>query len=118
MSRKLKASRMSKEQYIAALCKNGITLEDLTKEYRRGYDRGFRDASPACTEMTYAAAVLALRKEFKFGQDRCERFLREMDRQMVENIDSTEAIQKVFDEIGLQIRFKEALDDHIEKVKK
>jgi hypothetical protein len=89
--------------------------QKIEKALREGYDEGFKAASPAIIEMTYAAAVLALHKEFKFGQERCRRFLTEMDHQLTENIDSTEAIQKVLDEVGVSIRFRESMDGLGEK---
>lgn len=90
--------------------KNGITTEDLQKSFKEGFDEGFSAASPEITKTAYAAVVLALRQEFGFGRERCKRALIAMNNHILNTLDSIEAIDKVYDEIGLILKMDNPLE--------
>ena len=52
--------RMTKEQRMDALVKNGITIKDLEENYNKGYEAGFAVASGPVIKTCYAAVCLAL----------------------------------------------------------
>lgn len=108
--------RGSNEVKIALLMKQGISPDDLEKEYRDGYDAGFRAGGEYTLKTVYAAVCLALNKEFGFGRERAARVLCAADRIVCETIASPEAIEEVFDKMHLRIAFKEPFD-RVEAVK-
>lgn len=83
------------------------------------YREGFRDGSSATFRMAYAAVCLVLHQHFGFGQERCYRVLRALDEEMSPGgqLTISGAIDKVYDEIGLQLNFLEPFD-RIEKTEK
>ena len=103
---------LTKEQRKAQLFKNGITAEDLEKEFKAGYESGFHDAFPAVMKTLYAAIVLALRHDpkLRFGRKRCKRVLCAVDDLVIEHLTSQEIIDAVFEEIGLVLNFQEPFD--------
>ena len=110
--RKFQPKRMkgkTSNQIRNELMKNGITPEDLEKSYREGFDEGFSQASPEITKTAYAAVVLALREE-GFGQTRCKRVLTRTNDLILHTLDSIEAIDKVYEEIGLVLRLNDPLE--------
>lgn len=102
--------RTTNEQRIKALIRNGITPEDLEKEYRNGYDAGFKDAAPCVVKTAYAAICLALQELHGFGQEQCADVLARVDNHILHSLTSIDAIEEVFDKIGLQINFDEPFE--------
>ena len=109
--------RMTPEQRAAAWSKNGITMQDLLDEYNKGYTDGRKDGIDQVGQTVYAAVCLALKEIHGFGKKRCEDLLRAVDEKVMYSLTSKEAIQQVWDEIGLKQNFTEPFD-HIEKVEK
>lgn len=95
---------------IERLSKNGITPEDLKKEYDKGFDEGFRRAAEPIISSTYAAVCLALHELHGFGPKRCEDVLRLLDQKLLYSLTSVELAQQVLEDIGLTINFKEPFD--------
>ena len=103
---KPKYMRYNKEQQIAALYKNGITAKDLQKEYERGRDDGITGTF----KTIYAAVCLAVEELHGFKRERCKRLLERIDDIVINSLTSTEAIQEVFERIGLVIDFNESFE--------
>ncbi len=106
---------MTPEQRSAAWSKNGITTQDLLEEYNKGYADGRKDGIDQVGQTIYAAFCLALKELHGFGKKRCEELLRAVDEKVMYTLTSNEAIQQVWDEMGLRLNFAEPFD-HIEKV--
>lgn len=107
--------RETTDERIRRLCKNGITPQDLKKEWDEGYSAGFRDAAPCVIKTAYAAICLALQDLHGYGRKRCADVLREVDNYIVNSLTSAEAIEEVFDRIGLYINFDEPFERIEEK---
>lgn len=90
--------------------KNGLTPEDIDKAYREGFDEGFAAASPECTRTMFAAVALALHEEYGFGASRCMKVLQAVNNHIINTFDSTDAIDKVFQDLGLEIRLNDPLE--------
>lgn len=105
------ARGLTKTQRMNALIRNGITPEDVHKAYQEGYNEGFQQAAPNITRTIYAAAVLALRDEKdRWGRKRCKRMLENLDRHVIETLNSQEAIDRVWKEIGLIMDFQDPVE--------
>lgn len=101
----------SQEAMLSRMCKNGITPKDLEKEYYKGFDVGRDSAIRTC----YAAVCLAARDLLGFGSKRAYKLLLAMDNHVCETLSSMEAIDKVFDEMGITIRFHGDPFTHVEQ---
>lgn len=102
--------KLSKDARIDALVKNGITPDDLKKSFDEGYAAGFGDAAPSTFKTIYAAICLALHEMHGFGAKRCLDTLKCVDRIVIEQLTSAEAIQAVYDQIGLELDFNDPID--------
>lgn len=97
--------RFTSDQRINAMCKNGITPQDVDNAYQRGYKEAITNVSDYCMKDCYAAFLLAAHEVFGFGHDRCLRLLRAADDRIVNSLSSDESIQEVFDKLGVSINF-------------
>lgn len=102
--------RGSQDERVARIMKQGISPDDLEKEYHTGFDKGFREGGEYTLKTVYAAVCLALASEFKFGRDRAMRVLQATDKIVCESISAPETIDEVFDRLKLRIAFKEPFD--------
>jgi hypothetical protein len=102
----------SQELLLKRFAQNGITVKDLEKNYYLGFDAG-RDAA---TRTCYAAVCLAARDLLKFGPKRAHALLCKMDEHVCDTLSSKEAIDKVFEEMGITIHFYGDPFSHVERV--
>ena len=113
-SKKIPAyKKMTKEQRIAELVKNGITADDLDREWEAGYKEGFNQASPSIVKTIYAAIALAANNVYGFGRKRTKRLLKAVDDLVVDSLTSAEIVEEVWNKIGLKLDF----DDPMELIK-
>ena len=102
--------RETKEELTKRLIKNGITAEDLKREWDKGYSAGFKGAAEPVIRGCYAAICLALNDLHGFGQKRCADILNAVDEHLTMTLTSKEAIDEVYKRMGLKIDFKEPFD--------
>lgn len=102
---------------IRQMAKNGITVEQYDtareKEYKRGFSEGYRAGGEESMKMCYAAAALAAHELHGLGRKRILDFLQRIDSIVMTELNSEDAISKVFDDTGLHIDFY----DPIQRVK-
>lgn len=98
--------RMSHEQLMNAIAKNGLTVDDLKRCKAEGYQQGVESAVMQC----YAAFCLALHEQFGFGRERVLRALRAADDKVVFAIDGAEMVDEVFQRFGFKMDFKAGMD--------
>lgn len=97
--------RLTADDRIAAMCKNGITPKDLEKEFERGRMDGFKTAAEPMLKTCYAAICLALNDVHGFGAKRCFDVLTAVDDYVANTLVSAEAIEEVLDRMGLELDF-------------
>lgn len=102
--------RLTPEQRLASIQKNGITLKDLEKNYDLGWHDGVQAGIQRTFKACYAAFILAMRRQHRFGRFRCKRILNLADEQVTTALTTDELIQQVWDEIGLELDFKDPFD--------
>lgn len=104
----------SAEDLIRQMSRNGITPEQYDqhgrKEYERGLHEGYTDGGTESIKMVYAAICLALKELHGWGKKRCYDVLARVDEHVTNHLHSSEAIEEVFREVGLQIDFREPFD--------
>ena len=100
----------SQEVMLQKMCRNGITVKDLEAEWHKGHEAGRVSAIKTC----YAAVCLAAKEAMGFGPKRAYKLLCTMDKHVCESLSSMEAINKVLDEMGITISFRNDPFDRIE----
>ena len=91
--------------------RNGITLKDLNDEFDKGFNQGYRSGSDNALMACYAGLCLALRDLHGFGKKRCIDVLRALDERILYSLTGREAVEQVFDEMGITIHFDETFPD-------
>lgn len=107
--------RESPQDLVKKMVKNGISVEDLEKNYNIGFKDGFKMAGEPIVKGCFAAICLVLHEMHGFGRKRCCDVLNAVDRHMMYTLTSDEAIQEVWEKIGLHIDFGEPFDRIQEK---
>lgn len=98
------------EALVARICKNGITPEDLEKEYQKGFQEDYKLASVQMLETCYAALCLGAQDAFRFAQKRCLRLLTATDQHVMRMLGQKELIREVYERMGLRINFEDPFD--------
>lgn len=100
-----KARMKTVQDAKARIERNGITLEDMKANYHLGWGDGYKAAGEQVVRSCYAAICLALNELHGFGEKRCLAVLRNIDEKIMYSLDSAEAIQQVYDRMGLELDF-------------
>ncbi len=111
----IKAKLAARAAVMERISQQGISPQDLAREYDKGYKDGFMAAGVPITKGCYAAVCLAVHELFGFGKKRCVDVLRNIDERLIYMMDSQEYADKVLDEIGLEIRWADPMDRIAEK---
>lgn len=104
---------MRRSEAVSHLQRNGITIEDLQKNYDLGWEKGFNDASQPVIRTCYAAVCTALHDLYGFGSKRCKDVLNAIDQKIMYTLTTKEAIDEVWEKVGLHIDFKNIVEDRI-----
>ena len=113
----VRAQRMADDAAVQRIQRNGITLEDVMRAEEKSYAQGMQAGIENTMKTCYAAICLALNELHGFGRKRCREVLNAVDGKVVMTLVSEDAIQEVFDRMGLVIRFDAgALEERIEEV--
>lgn len=108
----------TKQQTIQSLQRNGITIADLEKNHRIGFEEGWKAAQDFYLTTCYAAAIRVLRRNADVTPSQCADFLREMDMLISTSITDEEAAAEALAEAGVEFHFAEALpEDRVEEVR-
>lgn len=112
----VRAQRMADNAAFQRIQKNGITLEDVKRAEEKSYAQGVQAGIENTMKTCYAAICLALNELHGFGTKRCKDVLNAVDEKVVMTLTSDEAIQEVFDRMGLVIRFNAGpLEERVEE---
>lgn len=113
----VRAQRMADNAAFQRIQKNGITLEDVKRAEEKSYAQGVQAGIENTMKTCYAAICLALNELHGFGTKRCKDVLNAVDEKVVMTLTSDEAIQEVFDRMGLVIRFNVGpLEERVEEM--
>lgn len=104
-----------RKKHVMRIEQNGITIDDLEKEYKRGYDKGFNEAAEPMYKYMMAAICLALRELHRWGEKRILRVLQCVDEKVIYALSTDEIVEEVLDKTGIEILFQEPFDRVKEK---
>lgn len=100
-----KWQKLTSDQRINAMCKNGITPRDVDDAYAQGRKDAIDHVSEYVMKDCYAAFLLAAHDVYGFGHKRCLRLLRAADDRICNSLASDEAVAEVFKTLGVRISF-------------
>jgi len=100
-----RAQRIADNEAFQRISKNGITIEDMHKAETEAYSKGVQDGKDGAVKTCFAAICLTLHELHGFGKERCAKVLNDVYDKLQFALTSQDAIQEVYDTIGLQIRF-------------
>ncbi len=96
------------------LMKPSLTMDDLHDVYAAATDKAENDAVHRVTDqvmkITYACAVSTLHREFGWGHDRCMRFLKAFDDDVLQMADKDEALERALDDVKISIKFHDGIN--------
>ena len=105
-----KTLQPGKAAAMARLIQNGITPEDLKKEFDAGFEAGFKEASAPMVRSMYAAVLLAAHELYGFGRKRGVRLLNRIDRIITDVLTSSELMEQVYKDLGVEMCFDEPVE--------
>lgn len=96
-----KWEKMNQDQLMRCLSKNGITLQDLERNYNMGVHAGIDSAYQVC----FAAVCLALNDLHGFGRIRCKRVMEKTQRYIIDSLTTADAVRDVYKRMGMKLDF-------------
>lgn len=96
-----KWEKMSHDQVMRCLTKNGITLKDLEWNYRQGLRAGIDGTYEIC----FAAVCLALNDLHGFGSLRCQRVCERMQYYIINSLTTADMVHDAYKRMKLTFDF-------------
>lgn len=93
--------KLSNQEVIARIQRNGITAKDLEREYDRGYLAGNAAGVEWGYDSSIGAVMLALHRVFGFGQKRLARLANAVAEIQIEYCTTEDTFRAVLDESGI-----------------
>lgn len=109
--------RMADQEAVARIQRNGITIEDLYRGENEAYAKGIKAGKDATVRTCFAAICMTLHEMYGFGKDRCSKVLNDVYEKLTMALTSEDAIQEVYDTMGLEINFTNDIDEETVQVK-
>ena len=109
--------RMADQAAFERIQKNGITVEDMYNAETEAYSQGVQAGKDATVRTCFAAICMTLHEMYGFGKDRCSKVLNDVYDKLTMALTSEEAIQEVYDTMGLEIHFSDDISEDTVQVK-
>ena len=90
---------------IDRMLRNGISMDDIEVAREEGRAAGFVEGSQAAAREGFAAAIVVLKRDFGFDEDKVVDFLKNMDLIARYMMSRQETVTEALDEAGVEIRF-------------
>lgn len=111
MSPEARKNFLETNEAVARIERNGITIQDLERNFDRGVKQGYEAGAQHSLKACYAALCLALREMHGFGAKRCMDVLRTVDEKILYALTSDELMDQVFSDLHLTLNFRETFPD-------
>ena len=109
--------RIADQAAFERIQKNGITVEDMYNAETEAYSQGVQAGKDATVRTCFAAICMTLHEMYGFGKDRCSKVLNDVYDKLTMALTSEEAIQEVYDTMGLEIHFSDDITEDTVSVK-
>lgn len=95
--------KLTPEQWRAQMAKNGITPEDMNKEFKRGWDDGWKAGHDSTARLLVGSMCLALMEDHGFDKEMLTGLLQRMDELMLSSLTSDAALNAAYAKMGLDV---------------
>ena len=112
-----RARRIADEEAFQRIQRNGITIEDMYKAEEEAYAKGIEAGKEATVRTCFAAVCMTLHEMHGFGKERCMKVLNDVYDKLTMALTSEDAIQEVYDDIGLEIKFSDDITEDTVRAK-
>ena len=112
-----KARHKKTQEAVDRIQRNGITLEDMELQYKLGREDGFKQGAEQTFETLFAAIALALNELHGFDAEQCAEVLNLTHEKVFYALSREDAIQEVYDTLGLTINFNDTLPGNMIETK-
>lgn len=109
--------RIADQAAVERIQKNGITLEDMYNAENDAYAKGIKAGKEATVRTCFAAICMSLHELHGFGKERCAKVLNDVYDKLTLALTSEDAIQEVYDTIGLEIHFNDDISEDVVQAK-
>lgn len=109
--------RMKDIEDVQRIQRNGITIEDMYRVENEAYSKGIKAGKDATVRTCFAAICLTLHDLYGFGKERCSKVLNSVYDNLSMALTSDDAIQEVYDTMGLEIHFSDDITEDTVTVK-
>ena len=117
MSPEERAQRIADQEAFQRIQRNGITIEDMHKAEEEAYVKGIKAGKDATVRTCFAAICMTLHELHGFGKDRCCKVLNDVYDKLTLALTSQDAIDEVYEQIGLEIHFSDDPTEEVVQVK-
>jgi len=114
--RKKGIHKMTNQEKLAAMVKNGITPKDLDKAYEDGRKAALMDCGAPILRGAYAAMCIAANELHGFGTKRCFDLLMKVDDIITNALTSRELIDDALVKTGIELDFEDVYG-HVRRVR-
>lgn len=104
------ARPQSERNLVANMARNGITVEDLARERKEGWDAAYQQTAPVVQKLCYSSFAVVLVEEFGFSSDDAFKAVLLADQKIATSIDIEDALQEMEDKCRIQFRAEEGIE--------
>lgn len=100
-----RAQQIADNEAFKRISKNGITIEDMHKAEEDAYSKGIQVGKDETVRTCFAAFCMTMHEMHGWDSDQCLEALNDTYDRLQYALNSQEAIQEVYDTMGLEIKF-------------
>ncbi len=100
----------SAEKQKAMLFKNGITLDDMQREYDKGAADGRRFGEDFAFHTIYAVFLITMIDHYGMDQEKAIELLRYMDKQVMLCVADDELTKETYERTGIEIDWRDPIE--------
>jgi len=100
------------ERQMAALFRNGITTDDVTREKKAAFTEGQHMAEKFTFQVIYAAILITMVEKHEWDSDAVVDLLKEIDHQVVLCVEDVELAREAYEKTGISLNW----DDPFERI--
>ena len=112
-----RARRIADNEAFKRISKNGITIEDMHKVEEEAFVKGVTAGKEETVRTCFAAFCMTMHELHGLDSEQCMAALNDTYDRLCFTINSQDAIQEVYDVMGLEIKFNGDITDELVSVK-
>ena len=105
MTPEQRAQHKELSERLAAMHRNGITIDDLRRAEREGQEDGYKQGIEDALKTCYASIAMVAGEVYSHDKQGCIEVLRAVDERIITALSTEDAMQEVLDTLGIEITF-------------